>query len=75
MVPDFPTFIKAALLVAAILWLKEAFGQLSEDIDGFRTADRSEQRWGYMASWSISGLILFAVCGYLVSLLSSAVSG
>ena len=73
--PDFPMLIKAALLVAGLIWLRAAFRQLPEEIRVFRTTETPGQRAGQIVAWVISGAILLGTGWFILSLVMTFVRG
>ncbi len=75
MVPDFPTLIKAALLVAGLVWIRAAWRNLPAEIEAYKTSTNRADRRAQLFVWALSAGVLVSVGWYLVGLLVTFLVG
>jgi len=73
MVPTFGVFIKACLLVGAVLWCREVFGRLGDDIGELVQSTDRFRRFAILFVWAMTGLIIFIMVRCLVGIFVPAV--
>jgi len=68
MVPTFGVFVKACLLVGAVLWCREVFGRLGGDMAELVESRDWFCRFAILFVWAVTGLIIFLMVRFLVGI-------